>query len=200
MGQYQVSLGMLLLCVSLSLIALATAQAVPGYAPGLVPGSPAAAEWWNAQIAHAAQLAHHVDKRQSVLTPGNIPGLVPGSPEAADWWNAHNARKGHQAHSTDERQGRPLAVLQTVGNIPSNLSPMNSAEWQAGWNALMDEVAHYLVLQPEPGREGRVATTDMRKSGYRGVWLKLISKLSCFGWEEFLKYRFNPPAEAEDSE
>merc|ERR1739838_312775 len=79
----------------LSLLALAQlpihlkAQAAlpvtPGNIPGLTPGSPAAAAWWTAQIAHAGQLAHHVGKRQAALplTPGNIPGLVPGSPAAA---------------------------------------------------------------------------------------------------------------------
>merc|ERR1712033_105638 len=90
--------------LSHSLVALAAGQAsvplVPGNIPGLVPGSPAAAAWWTAQVAHAGQLAHHVGKRQAAvpLTPGNIPGLVPGSPAAAAWWTAQIAHAGQLAH------------------------------------------------------------------------------------------------------
>merc|ERR1711973_456350 len=60
----------------------------PGNIPGLVPGSLAAAQWWNAMIAHQGQLAHHRGKRQAAipLTPGNVPGLVPGSEAARQWW------------------------------------------------------------------------------------------------------------------
>merc|ERR1712212_1169642 len=85
-------LNMLSKIVSLSLVALCAGQAAlpvtPGNIPGLVPGSPAAAQWWAAQIAHQGQLAHHVGKRQAALplTPGNIPGLVPGSEAARQWW------------------------------------------------------------------------------------------------------------------
>merc|ERR1712036_89739 len=98
------SLDMLGNIVSLSLVALAAGQAAvpltPGNIPGLVPGSPAAAAWWTAQIAHASQLAHHVGKRQAAvpLTPGNIPGLVPVSPAAAAWWTAQIAHRGQLAH------------------------------------------------------------------------------------------------------
>merc|ERR1711971_437619 len=78
----------------------------PGNIPGLVPGSPAAAAWWTAQIAHAGQLAHHVGKRQAALPlpPGNIPGLVPGSPAAAAWWTAQIAHAGQLAHHVGKRQ------------------------------------------------------------------------------------------------
>merc|ERR1712036_175019 len=104
------SLNMLAKIVSLSLVALAAGQAavptVPGNIPGLVPGSPAAAAWWTAQIAHRGQLAHHIGKRQASvpLTPGNIAGLVPGSPAAAEWWAAQIAHKGQLAHHVGKRQ------------------------------------------------------------------------------------------------
>merc|ERR1712226_939154 len=77
----------------------------PGTIPGLVPGS-AAAEWWNARIAHAGQLAHHVDNLQADAspTPGSIPGLVSGSPAAAEWWNARIAHAGQLAHHVVKRQ------------------------------------------------------------------------------------------------
>merc|ERR1712036_120035 len=115
------SLNMMGKIVSLSLVALAAGQAavptVPGNIPGLVPGSPAAAAWWQAQIAHAGALAHHVGKRQAAvpLTPGNIAGLVPGSPAAAEWWAAQIAHKGQLAHHVGKRQA---AVPLTPGNIP----------------------------------------------------------------------------------
>merc|ERR1711872_737278 len=66
----------------------AATPVTPGNIPGLVPGSPAAAQWWAAQIVHQGQLAHHVGKRQAAipLTPGNVPGLVPGSEAARQWW------------------------------------------------------------------------------------------------------------------
>merc|ERR1712072_1016098 len=74
----------------------------PGNIPGLVPGSPAAAQWWAAQLIHQGQLAHHVTKRQAPaavpLSPGNIPGLVPGSPAAAQWWAAQLIHQGQLAH------------------------------------------------------------------------------------------------------
>merc|ERR1711936_1311068 len=62
----------------------ASVPVTPGNVAGLVPGSPAAAAWWAAKIAHAGQLAHHVGKRQASVpvTPGNVAGLVPGSPAA----------------------------------------------------------------------------------------------------------------------
>merc|ERR1712173_584573 len=104
----------------------------PGNIPGLVPGSPAAAAWWTAQIAHAGQLAHHVGKRQAAipLTPGNIPGLVPGSAAAAAWWTAQIAHAGQLAHHIGKRQA---AVPVTPGNIPGLVpgSPAAAAWWSA---------------------------------------------------------------------
>merc|ERR1712154_408427 len=92
----------------------------PGNIPGLVPGSPAAAQWWAAQLIHQGQLAHHVAKRQAPaavpLTPGNIPGLVPGSPAAAQWWTAQLIHQGQLAHHVSKRQA-PAAVPLTPGNI-----------------------------------------------------------------------------------
>merc|ERR1712152_70757 len=80
----------------------------PGNIPGLVPGSPAAAQWWAAQLIHQGQLAHHVTKRQAPaavpLTPGNIPGLVPGSAAAAQWWTAQLIHQGQLAHHVTKRQ------------------------------------------------------------------------------------------------
>merc|ERR1711963_195432 len=89
----------------------------PGTVPGLVPGSLAAAQWWNALNVHRGQLAHHRGKRQAAipLTPGNIPGLVPGSAAAAAWWNAQLVHQGQLAHHRGKRQA---AIPLTPGNIP----------------------------------------------------------------------------------
>merc|ERR1712045_97010 len=89
----------------------------PGNIPGLVPGSPAAAQWWAALIAHHGQLAHHVSKRQAAtpVTPGNIPGLVPGSAAAAQWWTAQLIHQQQLAHHVSKRQA---ATPVTPGNIP----------------------------------------------------------------------------------
>merc|ERR1719348_1921447 len=135
---------MLVKIVSLSLVALAAGQAAvpltPGNIPGLVPGSPAAAAWWTAQIAHAGQLAHHVGKRQAAvpLTPGNIPGLVPGSPAAAAWWTAQIAH--HVKRSAAEYPAGVSAAA--CPNYPfCNLAPIvpvgyvNTAGYPAGVSA-----------------------------------------------------------------
>merc|ERR1712198_710445 len=112
MGTVGVNLRELLVMLSVfvvSLLALANAshlkalskrQAAVPVTPGIVPGSAAAAAWWNAQLIHAGQLAHHVGKRQAAIpvTPGNIPGLVPGSAAAAAWWNAQLIHAGQLAH------------------------------------------------------------------------------------------------------
>merc|ERR1712226_255313 len=52
----------------------------PGNIPGLVPGSPAAAQWWAAIIAHQGQLAHHVSKRQAVYPAGVSAAACPNYP------------------------------------------------------------------------------------------------------------------------
>merc|ERR1711902_374546 len=95
----------------------AATPVTPGNIPGLVPGSPAAAQWWAAIIAHQGQLAHHVSKRQAAtpVTPGNIPGLVPGSAAAAQWWAAQLIHQGQLAHHVSKRQA---ATPVTPGNIP----------------------------------------------------------------------------------
>merc|ERR1712141_65030 len=95
----------------------AATPVTPGNIPGLVPGSPAAAQWWAAIIAHQGQLAHHVSKRQAAtpVTPGNIPGLVAGSAAAAQWWAAIIAHQGQLAHHVSKRQA---ATPVTPGNIP----------------------------------------------------------------------------------
>merc|ERR1712105_456639 len=111
------SLNMLGKIVSLSLVALAAGQAsvplTPGNIPGLVPGSPAAAAWWTAQIAHAGQLAHGVGKRQAAvpLTPGNIPGLVPGSEAARQWWTNQLLWAEQQAHHVGKRQATECLLV-----------------------------------------------------------------------------------------
>merc|ERR1712215_596145 len=93
----------------------ASVPVTPGNVAGLVPGSPAAAAWWAAQIAHAGLLAHHVGKRQASVpvTPGNVAGLVPGSPAAAAWWAAQIAHAGQIAHHVGKRQA---SVPLTPGN------------------------------------------------------------------------------------
>merc|ERR1711983_674920 len=102
----------------------------PGNIPGLVPGSPAAAQWWAAQIAHQGVLAHH-QKREAPAavppTPGNIPGLVPGSAAAAQWWAAQIAHQGVLAHH--QKREAPAAVPLTPGNIPG-LVPGSAAAAQ----------------------------------------------------------------------
>merc|ERR1712105_253298 len=127
------SLNMLGKIVSLSLVALAAGQAsvplTPGNIPGLVPGSPAAAAWWTAQIAHAGQLAHHVGKRQAAipLTPGNIPGLVPGSEAARQWWTNQLLWAEQQAHHWARGKllsGQLVCLLPSALTIPSVPSPL----------------------------------------------------------------------------
>merc|ERR1712226_997648 len=111
----------------------ASVPLTPGSIPGLVPGSPAAAQWWAAQIAHQGQLAHHVSKREAPaavpLTPGNIPGLVPGSAAAAQWWTAQLIHQEQLAHHVTKRQA---ATPLTPGNIPG-LVPGSAAaaQWWA---------------------------------------------------------------------
>merc|ERR1712133_92861 len=118
----------------------------PGNIPGLVPGSPAAAAWWTAQIAHQGQLAHHVGKRQAAvpLTPGNIPGLVPGSPAAAAWWTALIAHRGQLAHHVKRSAAEYPAGVSAAAcpNYPfCNLAPIvpvgyvNTAGYPAGVSA-----------------------------------------------------------------
>merc|ERR1711981_438012 len=76
MGSRPPCLNMLCKIVSLSLVALCAGQAAipvtPGNIPGLVPGSPAAAQWWAAQIAHQGQLAHHIGKREAAVYPAGV--------------------------------------------------------------------------------------------------------------------------------
>merc|ERR1711955_2118 len=144
------SLNMLVKIVSLSLVALAAGQAAvpltPGNIPGLVPGSPAAAAWWTAQIAHAGQLAHHVGRRQAAVpvTPGNIPGLVSGSPAAAAWWTALIAHRGQLAHHVKRSAAEYPAGVSAAAcpNYPfCNLAPIvpvgfvNTAGYPAGVSA-----------------------------------------------------------------
>merc|ERR1719150_674856 len=102
----------------------AAVPVTPGNIPGLVPGSPAAAQWWAAQIAHQGYTNQiHLNtawgrkKRQaaSPVTPGNIPGLIPGSPAAAQWWAAQIAHQGQLAHHVGKRQA---AIPLTPGNVP----------------------------------------------------------------------------------
>merc|ERR1712045_970700 len=114
----------------------------PGNIPGLVPGSPAAAQWWAAQLIHQGQLAHHVSKRQAAtpVTPGNIPGLVPGSAAAAQWWAAQIAHQGQLAHHVSKRQA---ATPLTPGNIPGLVpgSPA-AAQWWAAQIAHQGQLHH----------------------------------------------------------
>merc|ERR1712177_198615 len=58
-------------CPWLPWLGQAAVPLTPGNIPGLIPGSPAAAAWWTAQIAHAGQLAHHV-KREAVEVPAGV--------------------------------------------------------------------------------------------------------------------------------
>merc|ERR1719427_357580 len=131
--------------VCLSLAAVVAGQAAnpitPGNIPGLVPGSPAAAQWW------AAQLAHHVGKRQAALpvTPGNIPGLVPGSAAAAQWWAAQIAHQGQLAHHLGKREAAQYPAGVSAASCPNypfcNLAPVvplgyvNTAGYPAGVSA-----------------------------------------------------------------
>merc|ERR1712154_598014 len=122
----------------------AATPVTPGNIPGLVPGSPAAAQWWAAQIIHQEQLAHHVSKRQAAtpVTPGNIPGLVPGSAAAAQWWTAQLIHQGQLAHHVGKRQA---ATPITPGNIPG-LVPGSAAaaQWWTAQIAHQGQLAHHV--------------------------------------------------------
>merc|ERR1719369_2426516 len=97
----------------LLVLPLVASVIVPGNVPGLVPGSPAAKAFWDAQYNHAAQLsvhkaaeqaAHlHPVKRQVDLVPGTIPGLVPGSEAARQWWTNQLIWSGQHAHHLARR-------------------------------------------------------------------------------------------------
>merc|ERR1712055_883929 len=105
------SLNMFANIVCVSLIGLAAGQAanllVPGNVPGLVPGSPAANQWWTNQLVWQQQQVNARGKRQAVpgnlgltpaqeaqyfaslpigVVPGNVPGLVPGSAAEQQWF------------------------------------------------------------------------------------------------------------------
>ena len=74
------------------LVTLCSSQAslpVPG-TTGLVPGSAAEAQWYQAQLAHIATIAAGRRKR-SLPVPGTT-GLVPGSAAEAKWYQEQLAQ------------------------------------------------------------------------------------------------------------
>ena len=74
------------------LVTLCSTQAslpVPG-TTGLVPGSAAEAQWYQAQLAHIATIAAGRRKR-SLPVPGTT-GLVPGSAAEAKWYQEQLAQ------------------------------------------------------------------------------------------------------------
>merc|ERR1719370_1851274 len=138
---------MLVKTVCLSLVALAAGQVVPGNVPGLVPGSPAANQWWSNQLIWQQQQVNARGKRQASLplTPGNIAGLVPGSLAAAQWWNAQNIHRGQLAHHVGKRQATEWPAGVSPASCPNfpycNLSAaapigyVNTAGFPAGVSA-----------------------------------------------------------------
>merc|ERR1711931_424543 len=134
--------------VSLSLVAFTAAQSavplVPGNVPGLVPGSPAADQWWQAQNIWREQQAHHIGKRQASvpLVPGNIAGLVPGSVAADQWWQAQQAWRDQQVHHLGKRQATEFPAGVSAALCPNypfcNIAPagyVNTAGYPAGVSA-----------------------------------------------------------------
>merc|ERR1712055_821093 len=94
------SLNMFANIVCVSLISLAAGQAanplVPGNVPGLVPGSPAANQWWTNQLVWQQQQVNARGKRQAV--PGNL-GLTPAQEaqyfaDQLQWQATWNAARG----------------------------------------------------------------------------------------------------------
>merc|ERR1712055_496228 len=135
------SLNMFANIVCVSLISLAAGQAanplVPGNVPGLVPGSPAANQWWTNQLVWQQQQVNARGKRQAV--PGNL-GLTPAQEaqyfaDQLQWQATWNAARGKREAS--------LSIGVVPGNVPG-LVPGSAAEqqwfadqlqWQATWNA-----------------------------------------------------------------
>merc|ERR1719370_911472 len=122
---------MLLKTVCLSLVTLAAGQVVPGNVPGLVPGSPAANQWWSNQLIWQQQQVNARGKRQASLpvTPGNIAGLTEGTPAAAQWWAAQ------QNHSLQLTPGN------IAGLVPGSLA---AAQWWNAQNIHRGQLAHHV--------------------------------------------------------
>merc|ERR1712055_517514 len=156
------SLNMFANIVCVSLISLAAGQAanplVPGNVPGLVPGSPAANQWWTNQLVWQQQQVNARGKRQAV--PGNI-GLVPGSAAEAQWFADQLAVLQQQVVARGKREAYlPVGVV--PGNVPG-LAPGSPEEAQ--WFA--DQLA---LLQQQVVARGKRATTE---------WPAGVSPASC---------------------
>merc|ERR1712113_1045801 len=90
---------------------------VPGTTPGLVPGSAAEAQWYQAQLAAIAGR-----KKRSLPVPGTT-GLVPGSAAEAQWYQQNLA----QIALNNGRKKRSLPVPGTIpGLVPGSVG---EAQW-----------------------------------------------------------------------
>merc|ERR1712080_694940 len=80
------AVNMLSKIVSLSLVVLASGQwpaavpVTPGNIPGLVPGSAAAAQWWNNLLIWQANQVHHVKRDATQYPAGVHPAACPNYP------------------------------------------------------------------------------------------------------------------------
>merc|ERR1711892_27253 len=87
---------------------------VPG-TTGLVPGSPAEAQWYQQQLTQIALLAGR--KKRALPVPGTT-GLVPGSLAEAQWYQQQLA----QIALIAGRKKRSLPVPGTTGLVPGSLA------------------------------------------------------------------------------
>ena len=108
---------------------------VPGAVPGLIEGTPAAAQWWAAR-----QAVEVAQARTGAVVPGAVPGLVPGSAAAAQWWAAQEAQRALLGRK--KRSVVPGTIPGLIEGSPA------AAQWWAAQQAQQVAVARNGVVVP----------------------------------------------------